>query len=228
MNNKINQFFILKDKRELGFAEYGDMEGFPIIYCHGSQSSRLEMHYDISFAINNNLRIITIDRPGHGISDFNPSGSILSFASDVKELIEYLEIDMFSVAGMSAGAPFALAITYLFPDNVHKTAVVSGFAPLNLETNKYLSKEIDFMLTLAKKFPFLLRLLLKLQVKKIARNPRKVVLNFLKIMSAPDQKVLQNELVMKTIENMFKEAFINGSKGVSHEVSNILVKDWGF
>ena len=114
--NKVNQQIILEDKRKLGFAEYGNSKEYPIIYCHGSQSSRLEMHYDIYFAIKNDLRIITIDRPGHGLSDFNPNGSILEFARDVKELIDYLGIKKFSVVGMSAGAPFALGIAYLFPE----------------------------------------------------------------------------------------------------------------
>ena len=91
--NKTDLDINLKDGRKLGFAEYGHSIGFPIIYCHGSQSSRIEMHYDMSFAIENNLRIITIDRPGHGLSDFNPKGSILSFAKDVKELTEYLNIN---------------------------------------------------------------------------------------------------------------------------------------
>lgn len=33
---------------------------------------------------------------------------------------------------------------------------------------------------------------------------------------------------MKVIEKMFKEAFRNGSKGVAHEISKILVRDWNF
>lgn len=226
--NKIDQHIILKDKRKLSFSEYGNIDGHPIIYCHGSQSSRLEMHYDISFAIKNNLRIITIDRPGHGMSDFNPTGSILDFAKDVKQLTDHLEIDRFSVAGMSAGAPFALGISYLFPENIYKTSIVSGFAPLNKENKKCLSKEVKTMLSLAKTVPFLLKILLKLQVKQLNKNPKKALQGFLKLMSLPDQEMLENDSVMKVIENMFKEAFRNGSKGVAHEISNLLVREWGF
>ncbi|MCF2874406.1 MULTISPECIES: alpha/beta fold hydrolase [unclassified Tenacibaculum] len=226
--DKKNQYLVLKDTRKLGFAEYGKHDGFPIIYCHGSQSSRFEMHYDLSFAVNNDLRIITIDRPGHGISDINPKGTILSFANDVKELIEYLGIDKFSVAGMSAGSPFALGIAYIFPKNTCSVAIISGFAPFVKETKKYLSKEVRVMLNLAKSFPFLLKLMLKFQAKQVAKNPKKALYNFLKIMSKPDQEVLKNEEVMKVIESMFKEAFRNGSSGVAYEVSNILVCDWGF
>lgn len=226
--NKIEQHIILEDNRKIGFAEYGTTEGFPIIYCHGSQSSRLEMHYDMSFAIENNLRIITIDRPGHGISDFNPEGTILNFAKDVKQLTKYLNINRFSVVGMSAGSPFALGLTYLFPNNIYKTAIISGFAPYTKDSRKHLSNDIKTMLNLAKSFPFLLRMLLKFQAKQINKNPKKALQGFLKIMSESDKAVLKNESVMGVIENMFKESFRNGSEGIAYEISKLLVKDWGF
>jgi len=226
--NKTDQYITLKDNRKLGFAEYGNVEGYPIVYCHGSQSSRLEMHYDLSFAIENNLRVITIDRPGHGISDFNPKGSILEFARDVKQLMDHLEIDMFSVAGMSAGSPFTLGIAYLFPEKIHKISIISGFAPFSNESKRYLTKDVKVMLSLAKSFPFLLRILLKVQLKQLKRNSHKAVQAFLKIMSPADQEILKNDSVMDVIENMFKEAFKKGSQGVAYEVSKILVRDWGF
>lgn len=212
----------------MGFAEYGDSRGFPIVYCHGSQSSRLEMHYNLSFAFKANLRLISVDRPGHGLSDFDSTGSILSFARDVKELTDYLNIHKFSVAGMSAGSLFALGISYLFPTRIYKTAIISGFAPFNKNSKKYLSKEVKVMLNLAKHLPFLLRALLRLQSKQIAQNPKKAVKGFLKIMSAPDQIILKNDSVMQVIENMFIEAFANGSQGVAHEISKILVQNWNF
>lgn len=226
--NRKEQYISLKDNRKLGFAEYGNREGYPIVYCHGSQSSRLEMHYDPLFAVENDLRIITIDRPGHGISDFNPQGSILSFAEDVKQLLDSLEINQFSVVGMSAGSPFALGITYLFPESVHKTSIISGFIPYTKESAKYLSKEVKVMLNLAKSLPFLLKILLKIQAKQISKKPEKALQAFLKVMSEPDQKVLKNESVMLVIEKMFKESFRNGSEGVAYEISKLLVNDWGF
>lgn len=226
--NRIDQHIILKDNRKLGLAEYGAIDGYPIVYCHGSQSSRFEIHYDLAFAIENDLRILTIDRPGHGISDFNPKGTILEFANDVKQLTEHLKIDSFSVVGMSAGAPFALGLAYLFPKNIEKAAVISGFAPYTSDSKKHLSKEVKTMLSLAKSMPFLLKLLLKVQAKQLTKKPKKALQGFLKIMSAPDQEVLKNESIMYVIETMFKEAFRNGSQGVAYEISKLLVKDWGF
>lgn len=149
----------------------------------------------------------------------------------MKQLIDHLDIDRFSVAGMSAGAPFALGISYLFPENVYRTSIISGFAPFNKESKKFLSKEVKAMLNVAKTFPFLLSFLLKVQVKQLnkkPKKPKKTLKRFLKIMGQPDQEILKNNLVMEVIENMFKEAFRNGSKGVAYEISNLLVREWGF
>ena len=71
------------------------------------------------------------------------------------------------------------------------------------------------MLRMAKSFPFLLRVLLKLQEKQINKDPKKVLQNFVKIMNAPDQEVLKNNAAQKTIENMLKEAYRNGSRGIA-------------
>ena len=226
--NKTNLNIELKDGRNLGYAEYGNENGKPIIYCHGSQSSRLEMHYDTSFAIKNNLRIITIDRPGHGISDFNLEGSILSFANDANQLVEHLKIEKFSVVGMSAGSPFALGIAYSFPEKIEAVNIISGFAPFDSSSKQFLSKEIKTMLNLAKSFPFLLKIMLKIQAKQLKKNPQKALIGFLKIMDESDQIVLKDERVMQVIQSMFVEAFRNGSKGVAHEISKILVRKWGF
>lgn len=226
--NKTEQHFTLEDGRNLGYAVYGKPNGYPIIYCHGSQSSRLEMHHDVKFAQDENLRIITIDRPGHGISDFNSTGTILSFAEDVKQLATHLNLGHFSVVGMSAGAPFALGIAYALPKNVSKVGIISGFAPFTASSKTFLKKEIKTMLGLAKSMPFLLQLMLKFQAKQLAKNPKKSLQGFLKIMSPEDQEVLKNDAIMCTIENMFTEAFRKGSKGVAYEISKILVKNWGF
>ncbi|MGB0934404.1 MAG: alpha/beta fold hydrolase [Lishizhenia sp.] len=218
----------LKDGRNLSYSEYGDLNGFPVIYFHGSQSSRLEMHYDLSFASTHKIRIITIDRPGHGNSDFNPNTTFLNFAEDVAELTEQLKLNTFSIAGMSAGAPFALAMCYRFPLKINKAAIISGFAPFNEENKKHLSKQVKTLLQLAEKLPFLLRILLKIQVKQIKKNPEKSTQKFLEIMSDADKEVLKNKQVIAVIQKMFTEAFKNGYNGVAHEISKLLVNDWEF
>ena len=47
-------------------------------------------------------------------------------------------------------------------------------------------------------------------------------------MSRPDQEVLRNKSIAEVIERMFTEAYRKGSKGIAYEVSNLLLRDWGF
>lgn len=228
MKDRLAQIFKLSDGRDLGFAEYGDQNGFPVVYFHGSQSSRLEMHYKLDFANEHQLRIITVDRPGHGLSDYCSEHSLLHFSADLNQLLDQLGIETCSVVGMSAGAPFALAYAYSFPEKVKAVSIVSGFIPFTKESKSHLKKEVKVMLNLANKFPFLLRLMLGIQAKQLKKDPRNAVLKFLKIMSDPDQALLKDERVITTIEKMFVEAFSKGYTGVLHEISKVLVKEWGF
>jgi pimeloyl-ACP methyl ester carboxylesterase len=62
----------LRDGRTLAYAEYGDPDGKPVFYFHGTPGSRLEHHPDDAIARERGVRIITADRPGYGHSDFQP------------------------------------------------------------------------------------------------------------------------------------------------------------
>ncbi|MEL7226506.1 MAG: alpha/beta hydrolase, partial [Cyanobacteria bacterium J06576_12] len=61
----------LPDNRQLAYAEYGSPDGYPLLYCHGGGSSRLEplLLGDEVFS-RLELRVIAPDRPGIGQSDF--------------------------------------------------------------------------------------------------------------------------------------------------------------
>ena len=73
----------LKDGRWLGYNQYGLPGGKPILYFHGWPGSRLEAGIANAVAQNFNTRIIAIDRPGVGRSDFQPARAILDWPIDV-------------------------------------------------------------------------------------------------------------------------------------------------
>ena len=64
----------LSDGRSIGYAEYGDPQGRPVLYFHGLPSSRFEMNNPdlIEIAERLHVRLILADRPGIGLSDFRP------------------------------------------------------------------------------------------------------------------------------------------------------------
>jgi len=62
----------LIDGSVIGYAEAGDPAGFPLLYLHGSPSSRLEVELPgIGEAAQDlRIRVIAPDRPGMGLTAF--------------------------------------------------------------------------------------------------------------------------------------------------------------
>src|SRR5947209_19434697 len=107
--SRINQHFTLSDGRVLGYNEYGPIDGKPLFYFHGTPSSRIEwqMFGGEQLATQLNLRVISMDRPGMGLSDFQTSRRLLDWPTDVAKLADELGIDHFSVLAFSGGGPYA-------------------------------------------------------------------------------------------------------------------------
>ena len=122
----------LQDGRQLGYAEYGNPEGKPIFYFHGTPGSRLEAGHLQNIAILNHYRLIGIDRPGMGLSSFHLKHTILSWPDDVEMFADCLGINKFSIVGHSGGAPFVAACAYKIPHRLYGAAIVSGPAPFEI------------------------------------------------------------------------------------------------
>jgi pimeloyl-ACP methyl ester carboxylesterase len=120
----------LRDGRTLGYAESGDPDGWPVLGCHGSPSSRLERHVeDVGDYRRWGVRFVVPDRPGFGRSDPQPERRLLDWPADVQELVDHLGIDRFSVLSLSGGAAYALACAYVFGERVRAVGVLGGAPP---------------------------------------------------------------------------------------------------
>ena len=122
----IDQTHWLTDGRRLGYAEFGDPEGTPIFFFHGGPGSRLTGELLAAAARAVGIRLIALDRPGFGLSSFQPGRSRAEWPSDVLELADVLDIDRFLTAGWSAGGPYALACAAAAPDRVRAAGVFAG------------------------------------------------------------------------------------------------------
>ncbi len=127
----MNKTITLTDGRVLGFAEYGDRAGKAVLHFHGSAGSRMERPPNLNAVSNMGVRFISVDRPGHGLSDMQPGRRLLDWPEDIASLADILEIERFFVTGWSSGGPYALACAHAMPDRVLAGAVVSGPAPPN-------------------------------------------------------------------------------------------------
>jgi pimeloyl-ACP methyl ester carboxylesterase len=137
-----SQTLILPNGRQLGYAVEG--EGKPVIYFHGTASSRLEIVLLKQFTQTNHFQIIGIDRPGYGLSTFTARNRLRDFAADVNALADHLGLDRFFVLSWSGGGPFALTYTALNPSRVTHAVIVGSpalpFDPSTAHNNNPLAK----------------------------------------------------------------------------------------
>jgi len=127
--------FTLPDGRKIGYAQYGNPNGKPIISLHGILGSRLESALFDTDAKALGARIIAIERPGIGLSSPDPrplkERKVLDHAKDVEALAEHLQLQEYAVLGTSGGGPYALACAHSLPSSASKSnlqavAIVTG------------------------------------------------------------------------------------------------------
>ncbi len=118
----------LRDGRRLAYAEYGLPDGKPAFFFHGIPGSRLYRPPD-EITARMGVRLICIDRPGYGLSDFQTGRRITDWPADIVQLADALGIGRFAVAAHSAGAPYAYACAAALPDRVTAAAILAGAAP---------------------------------------------------------------------------------------------------
>ncbi len=126
-----DQVLHLPDGRALGFVEYGDAAGFPVVNCHGGLACRLDVAAADGVARGAGIRLISPDRPGVGLSDPRPGRTVLDWAADVAELTKHLGVERFSVMGWSMGGPYAAAVGYALRSLVSRVAIIAGAIPLD-------------------------------------------------------------------------------------------------
>jgi pimeloyl-ACP methyl ester carboxylesterase len=133
----------LLDGRTLGYATYGSTKrSDPAIFLfHGMPGCRLVGRSWNKLCKDIDARLITIDRPGNGLSTLSDR-TLIQWPEDVLSVADHLKLSHFSIVGGSAGGPFALACARFIPkERLRATTVVCGIAPIEafLDTMPYLS-----------------------------------------------------------------------------------------
>jgi pimeloyl-ACP methyl ester carboxylesterase len=120
----------LRDGRRLAFAAVGPTRGFPVLYMHGGIGSPRWRTPRLDALIRDRgIRYLVVNRPGFGGSDPHPGRTVADFAFDVEQVADAHGYERFSVIGVSAGAPYALACGWGLPERVTAVAVVSPLGP---------------------------------------------------------------------------------------------------
>ncbi len=125
-----NLTITLPDGRLLGYADYGDPAGLPILGLHGTPGSRLMFQIADPIARELGLRLLAPERPGFGISSYHRGRTLASYARDVADFADALGVARFAVAGVSGGGPYAAACAALLPERVTALGLISPIGPM--------------------------------------------------------------------------------------------------
>ncbi len=127
--DSVGQRIRLADGRTLGYATWGDPEGAPLVYLHGSLSSRIEGKLLHAAGQRYGVQVIAVDRPGHGLSTVRRRRTFRSFALDLAQLAARLGLEQFGLAGWSGGASHAATAAQFLRGRVTRVSLIAPMAP---------------------------------------------------------------------------------------------------
>jgi len=222
--------FTLRDGRKLGYDEHGPSVGRPVFYFYGTPSARVEWEFCGSEELVNKLglRIIAVDRPGMGLSDFQPGRHFCDWAADVAALADGLGLERFSVLGFSGGTPYALACALKIPERLASVGLVGIEAPYTLPG---ITQDINYQslqfLELNRDNPWLARLIQATMYLTARLAPDRLITQSLSALPEPDQAALKQPKVQKVFIHMIRESMRRGTLGPQVDTA-LMVSAWDF
>ncbi len=218
----------LRDGRRLAFCEYGATAGKPVFYFHGWPGSRLEAKLAEPTARRFDARLIAVDRPGFGMSDFKPNRTLLDWPADVAELADALGLDRFSVAGVSGGGPYALVCARHIPERLTAVAVVCGLGPMHSPLARAaMSPLARRTFYLCRAAPWLLRMIFARTVWRLRRDFDWYLSHISDALPPADKQALFGSELKDIIVQSTLEAVRFGTRGSAWE-GKLYASPWPF
>ncbi len=220
----------LQDSRHLAFCEYGDPEGKPVFYFHGTPGSRVEPAYSDPAGRKFGIRLIGLDRPGMGRSEFLTGRTLLDWPRDVREAAEYFGFSNYGVIGMSGGGPYALACCAANLDQINSVVLLGSWAPVAAEPLLWqqmapldrvfgrLSRGSSWIFTI---------IFSMLGAAAAYLSPQVFIRSLSSSLSAADKALLQDPELASFFAEDIQEAFRQGARGPAEDAL-LLYRDWGF
>jgi len=227
---KVNQTYKLPDGRMLGYDDQGPPSGKPIFFFHGTPGTRLNWYLFGSEELTQklNIRIISLDRPGLGLSDFHAGRQFCDWPGDVIALADALEFAIFAVLGYSGGGPYAAACALHIPERLTSVGIVSGIGPHNEPglTDDIAPENLRFTY-LARDKPWLSRLAYRLGGVMARYMPDRLITQAMTVLPEPDRAVLAKPETQEVFISMLKDAMRPGARGAQWDTA-LTVSPWDF
>ncbi len=223
------QQITLRDGRKLGFAEYGDPEGAPVLYFHGWPGSRVEAQAAEVAGVKLKARVLALDRPGYGLSDYRENRSMLDWAADVLQFADQAKLERFSVLGMSGGAPYVAVCAARIPERISRAVMLCGVGPTDFPgATRGMVPLNRWMLYAARTAPSVARFLVGFGLERMKNDPEAFLPPAIESRLAEnDRKAIAVPGFRKALMDSFREAFRPGVEGTIWDGS-LYARPWGF
>lgn len=226
MHSQTGRTIRLRDGRRLGFAEWGDPGGRPLLYFHGWPGSRAEGRLGDEAARATGVRLIALDRPGMGLSDYQPRRTLGDWPDDVAQVAAALGLDRFAVLGISGGGPYAAACACKLSERLTGAGIVSGLAPIDIPgALAGMGRQNEVIFRLVGRLAVLRRAVMGATGVSVRRHPDRVLDRG--VAAAVDKKYLDRPDVRAILVEGLSEAFRSGSRGPAWEMG-LYARPWGF
>ena len=216
----------LRDGRTLAYMDRGPRTGTPILHFHSFQGSRLErMAASDELLAKLNIRLISPDRPGLGLSTPARDRTVVSWAADVRQLTAYLlgPAQPFSILGFSAGATYALACGQL--PGLRAISLVGSLGLPHMIANwRRFSQETWHILLSAKLANFREATFLRIEEKhrnRLMNEWEKYFADVKRGLSADDQRLLSQPEVEESFRQNRRESYAQGPGYLLQEVQSL-------
>lgn len=221
ISNSPHSLYTMQSGRSLAYCEYGDPEGLPVIYFHDSGSSRLECEFFHYSAKSLGYRLISIDRPGIGYSDFHRYDCASNFCQDVLHIADFLGLEQFAVMSLGSGGVFALSLAHIAPQRVKYLLNLSGIPVSVFQESANHSYGGSVLSEIA---PTVVKLLVKIRHQFFPDSPQTHINRLSDRLCYSDRKALGDPRVLRTIKEDLRESTRQGYRGVAQDVSLVFRK----
>jgi pimeloyl-ACP methyl ester carboxylesterase len=210
----------LPDGGRVAYAEYGDPEGVPVCFLHGTPGSRLLGGLLADRASETGVRLLAPDRPGYGRSDADPARTPADAGRVVAAVADEAGASRVGLVGFSGGGPRALAAAATRGDRVRRVDVVAGAVPPLLRSSP--PPTLRLLETLCERVPSLAARLVGAQARLARRAPPSLV--------ASQYTSVDGDLpdgVADLVARDFAAAFARHRRGFVAE-TRLLARPWEF
>jgi pimeloyl-ACP methyl ester carboxylesterase len=155
------------------------------------------------------IRVIAPERPGYGASGRMPAGiTYSSYADDLRQLLDHLELRTVTLCGASGGGGFAVAAAIAHPERVERLILLSAALPVPRAVLRGLALPVRLLLFLARYAPGLTGRLLSAQVNA---DPDSAVGRAGRwFMPASDRRLLEAPEWRRRFDEDFRQALKQG------------------